>query len=147
MEASAKPVPLDEYMAEDLLRWRRISPYALASDWVFTSPHARGRQPYWPDDLMKRHIRPAARKAGVNWAYCAQISMSLGCQSSLKLFGMMAGTTGLEPATSAVTGQRSNQLSYVPRLIHPGQRQERVYQKIKRCNYGETRSILPTRKM
>jgi hypothetical protein len=28
----------------------------------------------------------------------------------------MAGTTGLEPATSAVTGQRSNQLSYVPFL-------------------------------
>src|SRR5947209_20624139 len=29
----------------------------------------------------------------------------------------MAGTTGLEPATSAVTGQRSDQLSYVPRLL------------------------------
>jgi hypothetical protein len=28
----------------------------------------------------------------------------------------MAGTTGLEPATSAVTGQRSNQLNYVPRV-------------------------------
>ena len=28
----------------------------------------------------------------------------------------MAGTTGLEPATSAVTGQRSNQLNYVPRI-------------------------------
>ena len=28
----------------------------------------------------------------------------------------VAGTTGLEPATSAVTGQRSNQLNYVPRV-------------------------------
>ncbi len=30
----------------------------------------------------------------------------------------MAGATGLEPATSAVTGQRSNQLSYAPALAH-----------------------------
>ena len=30
----------------------------------------------------------------------------------------MAGTTGLEPAASAVTGQRSNQLNYVPNLFH-----------------------------
>ena len=30
----------------------------------------------------------------------------------------MAGTTGLEPATSAVTGQRSNQLNYVPAEPH-----------------------------
>ncbi len=28
----------------------------------------------------------------------------------------MAGVTGLEPATSGVTGQRSNQLSYTPRV-------------------------------
>ena len=33
---------------------------------------------------------------------------------SAKLLKRMAGTTGLEPATSAVTGQRSNQLNYVP---------------------------------
>jgi hypothetical protein len=30
------------------------------------------------------------------------------------LLKYMAGTTGLEPAASAVTGQRSNQLNYVP---------------------------------
>jgi hypothetical protein len=29
----------------------------------------------------------------------------------------MAGTTGLEPAASAVTGQRSNQLNYVPTCV------------------------------
>ena len=37
-----------------------------------------------------------------------------GCHTSLSPLLCMAGTTGLEPATSAVTGQRSNQLSYVP---------------------------------
>src|ERR1700728_2760307 len=33
------------------------------------------------------------------------------------LLERMAGTTGLEPAASAVTGQRSNQLNYVPNLF------------------------------
>jgi integrase len=65
-EASVKPVPLDSYMAEDLLRWRRISPYPMPGDWVFASPTKRGKQPYWPDNLMKRYIRPAARKAGIH---------------------------------------------------------------------------------
>jgi hypothetical protein len=32
----------------------------------------------------------------------------------------MAGTTGLEPAASAVTGQRSNQLNYVPSCFSCG---------------------------
>ena len=39
--------------------------------------------------------------------------------TSLSPLLCMAGTTGLEPATSAVTGQRSNQLSYVPTNFSP----------------------------
>ena len=34
------------------------------------------------------------------------------------LLKRMAGTTRLELATSAVTGQRSNQLNYVPANVH-----------------------------
>jgi integrase len=64
-EASAKPVPLDSYMAEDLLEWRRTSPYPMPRDWVFASPTMKGKQPYWPDNLMKRYIRPVAQKAGI----------------------------------------------------------------------------------
>ncbi len=52
-------------MAEDLLRWRRQSPYPMAEDWVFASPTMRGKQPYWPDNLMKRYIKPVARRAGI----------------------------------------------------------------------------------
>ena len=65
-ETSARPVPLDSYLAEDLLRWRRISPYAMPTDWIFASPTMRGKQPYWPDNLMKRYIRPVARAAGIH---------------------------------------------------------------------------------
>jgi len=65
-EASAKPVPLDSYMAEDLLRWRRQSPYPMDEDYVFASPTMKGKQPYWPDNLMKRYIKPVAHKAGIN---------------------------------------------------------------------------------
>src|ERR1700678_299762 len=64
-EASAKPVPLDSYMAEDLLRWRRQSPYPMGTDWVFASPSMEGKQPFWPDNLMKRYVKPVARKAGI----------------------------------------------------------------------------------
>jgi integrase len=60
-EASAKPVPLDSYMAEDLLRWRRQSAYPLDDDYVFASETMRGKQPYW-----KRHIRPVAKANGIH---------------------------------------------------------------------------------
>ena len=65
-ETSARPVPLDSYMAEDLFRWRRVSPYAMPIDWVFASPTMRGKQPYWPDNLMKRYIRPVAKAADIH---------------------------------------------------------------------------------
>lgn len=38
----------------------------MMGDWVFASPSMRGKQPYWLDNLMKRYIRPAARKAGIH---------------------------------------------------------------------------------
>jgi hypothetical protein len=33
-------------------------------------------------------------------------------------FFILAGATGIEPATSGVTGRRSNQLNYAPDLIY-----------------------------
>jgi hypothetical protein len=48
----------------------------------------------------------------------AFVGWSLGANpSNLK---KMAGTTRLELATSAVTGQRSNQLNYVPQPVFIG---------------------------
>ena len=43
----------------------------------------------------------------------------------------MAGVTGLEPATSGVTGQRSNQLSYTPQRSRDGRREIKLMRRMR----------------
>lgn len=64
-EISKKPVPLDPWVAEELLGWKRVAPYNQPDDWVFASTRKRGKQPYSPDSLLKRCIRPAAVRAKI----------------------------------------------------------------------------------
>jgi len=64
-EASKKPIPLDDYLIDDLLAWRRETPYAADSDYVFASPKMNGKQPYWLSRIMQHHIKPAAAKLGI----------------------------------------------------------------------------------
>jgi integrase len=65
-EASRKPLPLDPDLARSVLAWRHTSPFNQGSDWVFASPEMQGEQPYWPENLLRRHIRPAAKRCGIN---------------------------------------------------------------------------------
>lgn len=58
-EASRKPIPLDPELADILLTWRLQSPYPHITDWVFASPHRKGKQPYWPGALFREHLKPA----------------------------------------------------------------------------------------
>lgn len=64
-EASRKPIPLDPALAEVLLNWRLQAPYPRGSDWVFASPHKKGRQPYWPGALFRVHLQPALQAAKI----------------------------------------------------------------------------------
>ncbi|HET9307281.1 MAG TPA: tyrosine-type recombinase/integrase [Candidatus Sulfotelmatobacter sp.] len=64
-EASGKDVPLDAQTAESLQVWRERSPYPAPYDWVFASPHMKGKQPYWPATLWRYYGRPALQRAGV----------------------------------------------------------------------------------
>jgi site-specific recombinase XerD len=63
-EASKKLMPLDPYVAEDLLAWRKASAYPNDQDWVFASDVKKGKQPLWPQNVMVDYIRPAAEQAG-----------------------------------------------------------------------------------
>jgi integrase len=52
-------------LASALENWRKQTSYAASLDWVFASPLALGKKPYWPDAVLKRHILPAAERAGI----------------------------------------------------------------------------------
>src|SRR5258708_19662348 len=64
-EASLKDVPLDAQTAESLWAWRHLSPYGSPDDWLFASPHMKGRQPYWPGTLWRYYGKPALERARV----------------------------------------------------------------------------------
>jgi integrase len=70
-EVSRKPVPIDDYLAKDLLSWHHQTPYRNLSDWVFATDSRRaganrGKQPLWLSTVMRYHIQPKARKLGIN---------------------------------------------------------------------------------
>ena len=51
------------------------------------------------------------------------VSERLSLRSNAKDFRKLAGSTGLEPAASGVTGRRSNQLNYDPKMcLNPAHR-------------------------
>ncbi len=70
-EASKKPIPIDPYVAEDLLAWYDTTKYMKPDDFVFATDAActgkrRGKQPLWLGKVMQYHIQPAARRAGIS---------------------------------------------------------------------------------
>ena len=63
--ASQKPVPMDAGLSALLLDWRGRCPYNQTTDYVFASAEKHGSQPLWPSSAMSKHIRPAAKEAGI----------------------------------------------------------------------------------
>ncbi len=64
-EKSKNPIPLDDDLIVELLAWRRETPYAEDSDYIFASPKKKGKQPYWMSRIMQYHIKPVATEAGI----------------------------------------------------------------------------------
>jgi len=63
--ASRRPVPMSSELSSALVNWRKQTTFSGSGDWVFASPSAVGKKPYWPDAVLKRHVFPAAERAGI----------------------------------------------------------------------------------
>jgi integrase len=64
-ETSRRPVPIDEFTADELLSWKKETCYAQPDDWVFASEKVQGKMPPWTDTLLDRFLQPAAKRAGI----------------------------------------------------------------------------------
>jgi len=56
-ENSDAPAPLDPLLAELLQTWRRKTEFANPEDWIFASPFAAGRWPYYPTVIRPKDPR------------------------------------------------------------------------------------------
>jgi integrase len=64
-ESSQKPVPMHPTLADALMQWRKRGTYIKSEDWVFASKRYRGRRPYWGQAILRKYIRPAAERVGI----------------------------------------------------------------------------------
>ena len=64
-DASKSQLPLATFVLDALETWRRETPYAKPSDWIFASPRTRGKKPFRANSLLRRQMRMAVAGAGV----------------------------------------------------------------------------------
>lgn len=64
-DASRSKLPLAPWLVESLLAWRRETPYAKPTDWIFASPRMKGRKPFRGNSLVRRQLWIAKEKAGI----------------------------------------------------------------------------------
>jgi integrase len=69
-EASKRPIPIDPFIAGDLLVWYRTTKYNRPDDYVFATDAARagkkrGTQPVWLSKVMSYRIQPVAKRLGI----------------------------------------------------------------------------------
>jgi len=69
-ETSRKLMPIDEFVARELLAWHAVTPYKKPSNYVWATDAnragaKRGKQPVWLSTVMRDYIQPMARKLGI----------------------------------------------------------------------------------
>jgi len=133
-ESSQKPVPVHEDLITALREWHGCTPYQSSESWVFASRMNQGRWPYLAHEIMRRHIRPVARKLG--------ISKRIGWHTFRHTYSTLLRSTGaelkimqellrhstirvtLDTYTQAVTTEKRNAQNAVAALLFPQKKRE-----------------------
>jgi integrase len=130
-ECSRRPVPLHPLILESLLDWKRQSLYQGDGDFLFPSIRLNGTKPLSPDSLLKKSIRPALKRAGIegkiigwhNFRHTlGTILRSIGADIKVAqdLLRHANSRTTLDIYTHAVSQQKRDANTKVVELLLPG---------------------------
>ncbi len=108
-EASRKPVPLDDGLANVLTEWRFHCAYNQPADYLFASVEKAGKQPIWPNSAMEKHIRPAAIRA--------KIEKRIGWHTFRHSFGTLVKSLGADVATTQALMRHSSSSVTMDRYV------------------------------
>lgn len=128
--ASARPVPLTPEVAVLLTEWRKASLYTGSGDFLFPSHRSNGRIPVWPDMILNKIIRPAAKKAGIAGKVIGWHTFRHSLGTNLRALGVDIKTaqellrhanvqTTLDLYTQAVSSQKREASAKVVEMLLP----------------------------
>lgn len=130
-ECSRRPVPLHPLILESLLEWKRQSLYQNDGDFLFPSIRLNGTKPLSPDSLLKKSIRPALKRAGIEGKVIGWHNFRHTLGTLLRAIGTdikvaqdllrhANSRTTLEVYTHAVSQQKRDANTKVVELLLPG---------------------------
>lgn len=101
----SKPVPLHPSVVKVLGIWREDSPFGKDTDFLFPSIRRNGKQPLSPDTLLKKVIRPALKRAGIEGKAIGWHSLRHSLATNLRAAGVDLKTAQelLRHANSRIT--------------------------------------------
>jgi integrase len=129
--ASRRPVPLHPLVLESLLEWKRESLYNADADFAFASIRLKGKKPMGPDNLLKRYIRPAVKRAGIEGKTIGWHNFRHSLATNLRAMGVDVKVaqellrhanvrTTLDIYTRAVSQQKRDANAKVVEMMLPG---------------------------
>lgn len=130
-ECSRRPVPLHPLILESLLDWKHQSLYQGDGDFLFPSIRLSGTKPLSPDSLLKKSIRPALERAGIEGKIIGWHNFRHTLGTLLRAIGTdikvaqdllrhANSRTTLDIYTHAVSQQKRDANSKVVELLLPG---------------------------
>ena len=147
-EASEKPIPVAGALLSAMTVWSQQSAYQQPDDWVFASPHNKGKQPYWPETPLRCFVPPAAKRAGIKktlgWHTFRRTFATLlkhsgeDVKTVQELMRHANSRTTLDLYAQAITpSKRAAHLKLVG-LIQPGEKM----QSVPLCSHGQLQVVV-----